>query len=100
MLYLHVSLTIVELVLKDFAVHNVLVLVDEGSHACVRRRTLVLVLDDVESVRAIGVHTGRDDEFVELALAHLINVRVDVKLNLQAVHLGAGRDARDYIMKV
>ena len=93
--HLHVPLIIIELVLKDFAMHDVLILVDEGTHACVGRRALVFVLDDVEGIGTISVHTSCNYEFVELALAHWVNVSVDVKLDLQSVDLGASLDARD-----
>mmetsp|Transcript_33007 Transcript_33007/g.43479 ORF Transcript_33007/g.43479 Transcript_33007/m.43479 type:complete len:96 (+) Transcript_33007:88-375(+) len=48
-----VALSFIELVFEDFAVHHVLVLVDQGTHA--RSRALVLILDDVEGVGAVGV---------------------------------------------
>lgn len=75
--------------------HDVLILIDKGTHACVGCRALVFVLDDVEGVGPISVHTSCNYEFVELALAHWVNVSVDVKLDLQSVDLGASLDARD-----
>ena len=80
---LHVALLFVKLVLEDLSVHDVFVLVDQGTHAL--RRSLVFVLDDVESLTSICVNRRGQHEFEELSLRHLVDLCVNIHLDLKSI---------------
>ena len=82
---LHVSLAVVQLVFEDLAVHDVLVLVNQSSHARVRCRALILILNDVEGIGAVGVDARGQHKFVELVEDHWVDIRVDVELDREPV---------------
>ena len=82
-----------KLVLKDLAMHHVVILIDQGTHAT-SRRPLVLILDDIEVVRAVCVDTRCKHESVVLVHCHRVYVSVHIQLDLKTVHLGAGSYSR------
>lgn len=91
--HLHVPLLVIELVLEDLAVHDVLVLVNEGTHSA-WGRPLVLILNDIEVVWAVCIDTAGEDQFVELVLGHGVDVCVDVEFDLKTIHLTTRSNSR------
>ena len=83
---LHVSLAFVELIFEDLAMHDILILVDKSTHACVSSRALVFILNDIEGIRAICIDACSQDKFIKLSLDHRVDIRVDVKFDCKFVH--------------
>ena len=68
-----------EAVLENFAMHDVLVLVDQRAHAA--GGPFVFIAHDVKSITAIGIDAGRQDHFVERVFLHGIDVAVNIELD-------------------
>lgn len=75
-----ICIFLIKLVFEHFAVHHVLILVNQSAHAW--PGALVLVPDHVEGVAPVCVDTACNYEFVKSPFFDWVDFRVNVELNL------------------
>ena len=85
-------LLLLNLVLEDFAVSDVLVLVNDVAHASLGSLA-ALIVENVKLLGTIRVEGVNEHHGVEASLLHRVDIGVDVQLNLEFVDFTRGFDS-------